>query len=226
VDGPTAFGPTEPAGDPAVRDRSERRRLLRLKIIFPFLAVLAFLAWAFTTNYIPSDSMQPTLKPGDHILVMRSWLAYPRGQVPDRGDIVTFLPPDEALALLQDGPPEPKGLGLKRPEVWIKRVVGLPGETILIRGGRIFVNGSPLPETFYPGMLSPWEERRYNYATWRPLKLRQDELFVMGDNASDSDDSRFWGPLKRKYLLGRFVRVLFREGPAGPNELRAQAADG
>jgi len=219
VEAPEVAEPAPSSTQPGVQ--RERRRLLRLRILLPFVVLAASLAWTFTTNYIPSESMAPTLRPGDHILTLRAWLAYPGGRIPKRGDIITFLPPAEAL--LQDGPPtEP---ALPRREVWIKRVVGLPGETIWIGAGRVFVNGSPLPREFYAGYpnVAFW---RFPYASATPLRLKGDELFVIGDNPDDSEDSRSWGPLTRSRVVGRFVRVLFREGPQGPNRKRAEAGNG
>jgi len=195
----------------------ERKRLLRLRILLPVLVALAFLAWGFTTNYIPSHSMEPTLRPGDHILSMRAWLAYPGGRLPGRGDIITFIPPDEAIE--QEGPPPPKAL--VRPEVWIKRVIGLPGEVVFIVGGRVFINGSPLPRQFYAGRPNLYQYR-YPYASFAPLTLGKDELFVLGDNPEDSDDSRSWGPLPRNRVVGKFVAVLFNEGAHGVNQRRAE----
>jgi signal peptidase I len=203
----------EAADAPAAR---ERRRLLRLRILLPVLVALAFLAWGFTTNYIPSHSMEPTLRPGDHILAMRAWLAYPRGRIPSRGDIITFLPPDEAIQ--HEGPPAPRAV--VRREVWIKRVVGLPGEVVFIVGGRVFINGSPLPRQFYAGRPNLYQYR-YPYASFAALTLAKDQLFVLGDNPEDSDDSRSWGPLPRDRVVGRFVAVLFNEGARGVNQRRA-----
>lgn len=219
--------PTEPPQVPEPAEatqpvQSDRRRLFRLRIILPFLILLAILSWAFTTNYIPSESMLPTLHPGDHILTMRAWLAYWGGRLPARGDIITFIPPAEALAA--DGPPEQQPR-LSRGEVWIKRVVGLPNESIWIVQGRIFINGQPLSRKYYVGYpnLMYWQ---YPYASLMPLQLRSDEVFVIGDNPDNSEDSRFWGPLKRDLIAGRFVRVIFREGPRGPNRRRAEAENG
>jgi signal peptidase I len=207
--------PPAPTADAAEAPIREKRRLVRLRILLPFLLLAAFLAWAFSTNYIPSESMVPTLQPGDHILTMRAWLAYPGGRTPSRGDIITFLPPESAS--LEDGPPQKPGLA--RREVWIKRVVGLPNETIWIGQGSIFVNGSALPRQYYVGHpnLSFW---RFPYASAMPLRLKSDEVFVIGDNPDNSDDSRSWGPLPVGLVVGRYVRILFREGPRGPNRRR------
>jgi signal peptidase I len=186
-----------------------------LRVLLPFLFVLAFLAWGFTTNYIPSTSMEPTLHPGDHILTMRAWLAYPGGRTPGRGDIVTFVPPPEAL----EG--ETTSKRTVRPEVWIKRVIGLPGEEIWIVGGRVLVNGTPLPQEYYRHSEDLYEYQ-FPYASFSPLVLGPDEVFVMGDNTEESDDSRIWGPLKRDFIVGKFIAVLFNEGSHGVNQRRAQ----
>ncbi len=209
--------PEEPVEDAGTaRTAAEKRRLRRLSILLPLLFLLAFLAWGFTTNYIPSRSMEPTLREGDHILTMRAWLAYPRGRMPARGDIITFVPPELALML---EPEEDRSL---RPEVWIKRVVGLPGETIWIFGGQVYVNGAPLPRSFYQGRPNLYPAP-YPFATIQPLQLGSDELFVLGDNPEMSDDSRTWGPVKRELVVGKFVAVLFHEGPGGINRRRAAA---
>jgi len=188
---------------------------MRLRLLLPLLLVLAFLAWGFTTNYIPSASMEPTLHPGDHILTMRAWLAYPGGRMPARGDIVTFVPPPQAL----EGDTTSKRT--IRPEVWIKLVVGLPGEAVWIVNGRVLINGSPLPKEFY-GERPDLYRYQFPYASFSPVVLGTDELFVMGDNTADSDDSRIWGPLKRDFIVGKFIAVLFNEGVHGVNQRRAQ----
>src|SRR6266545_6648673 len=72
-----------------------RRRLRAYKVLLPILIVVAFLAWGFTANYIPSPSMLPTLRPGDHIITMKSWLAFPGGRAPARGDIIVFALPSK-----------------------------------------------------------------------------------------------------------------------------------
>jgi len=209
---------SEPVAEPSARVEvvRERRRLHRLRLILPVLVLLAFLSWAYTTNYIPSRSMEPTLRPGDHILTMRTWLAYPGNRIPSRGDIITFIPPEEALQ--GDGPPAgPRAHN----EVWIKRVIGLPGESVWIVRGQVLINGAPLPSGFYTGRQSIFHNR-YPFASFAPLLLADDEVFVLGDNPNDSDDSRNWGPLKRSQIIGKYIRVLFNEGHFGLNQHRDQ----
>src|SRR2546430_1546372 len=130
--------------DARVREVKERRRRQLIRLIPP-LACLVFLVYAFSTNFIPSASMEPTLRPGDHILTMREWLAYPFGHMPARGDIILFRAPDSLAA--QDGDESDDGAagaadetGSANPlaklqglgvDVLIKRVIGLPGDTVL-----------------------------------------------------------------------------------------------
>lgn len=212
-----------------------QRYLHRLRMIFPILLILIFLVYAFTTNFIPSDSMMPTLRPGDHILTMRAWLAYPFGRMPERGDIIIFILSDEKLK--EEGFPTAEELGPdavkgRRPigvfrtppgQILIKRVIGLPGEEVSLREGGVYINGQKLPPD-YPSLQIPAKDFRmaYPYGVIQPLKLGEDELFVLGDNPNNSEDGRFWGALKRRDVLGKFVRVLWNEDESGPNFKRAR----
>src|SRR5579872_3041580 len=192
-----------------IRARSQRR----LKIIFPFLLILVFLSYAFTTNFIPSASMKPNLNPGDHILTMRAWLAYFGGRMPARGDIIVFALPkaqEQAVGMSDsqsETDTEPAGrqpIGVFRlppGDILIKRVVGLPGESLLFKDGVLHINGKPFSPSYPTLPGDPDFESEYNYAVEHPLKLGPDELFVLGDNGDNSEDGRFWGPLKRKDVI-------------------------
>jgi signal peptidase I len=214
-----------PEGEVIARDRYDARERYyrRLRILFPFLLVLVFLVYAFTAMYVPSHSMAPTLRSGDYIVVMRSWLAYPFGRLPARGDIVTFeAPPNfngdemsESLADPQVANAATGALSGRRPigvfrtkrPILVKRVVGLPGETVEIRKRAMYVNGRRIdwPYRVFP---TPIYTDVGSYAVEGPIKLETDEIFVIGDNANDSDDSRIWGPLKREAIRGRLVGTL------------------
>jgi signal peptidase I len=147
------------------------------------LLIKTFLVQAF---YIPSGSMQPTLKKGDRVLVNK--LAYRLGD-PHRGDVVVFeRPPSEPDTEIKD---------------LIKRVIGLPGETIATDEiGRILVDGQAIDESGYlpEGALS---------TTRIPeQRIPDDHYWVMGDNRGQSKDSRVFGPIPRSLLVGNaFVRV-------------------
>jgi len=220
------------------KQEQQARRTRRLKILLPFLLVLVFLVYAFTTNYIPSESMMPTLKPGDHVLTMRTWLAYPFGRMPARGDIIVFVLPKEQDPEQSSGRGGEEGaedtgggrspIGIfRRPkgDILIKRVVGLPGETVQVKGTDIYINDRKLPDDFRPQEANASQDEVGYYGVAEPLKLGPDELFVLGDNPDNSDDGRFWGPLKRSNVLGKFICVLWHEGQGGPNRQRAEEGE-
>jgi len=144
------------------------------------LVVKTFLLQAF---YIPSASMEPTLKVGDRVLVNK--LSYDFHN-PRRGDIVVFgSPPGEDN-------PEIKDL--------IKRVIGLPNETVEGRDGRVYINGDPLKEPYLPAGTTT--------SSFGPEKVPKGHLWVMGDNRSNSKDSRFFHTISEELVVGRaFIRV-------------------
>ena len=150
------------------------------------LVIKQFLVQAF---YIPSESMQNTLQVGDRVLVNK--LSYHLHDV-HRGDIVVFKrPPAEA------GEPAIKDL--------IKRVIGLPGDTIESREGVIYINDRPLNETYLPTDSCPGRACTTNLPR---QVIPPDRYFVMGDNRTNSKDSRVFGPIPRSLIVGRaFVRV-------------------
>ncbi|MCX6362424.1 MAG: signal peptidase I [Armatimonadetes bacterium] len=223
----------------AARRAADSRRMRRMRIIAPIMVLLAFLCWVYTTHYIPSPSMTPTLMPGDHILAMRSWIAYPNGAIPKRGDIVVFLPPEQPgtpEGYYSTVPEEPVSTNAvdrlkeivarrRNVEVWIKRVVGLPGEVVQIAQGSVFINGRELDRRYYNRQPDAGPDYPYMFG-FLPVQLGADEVFVLGDNPLDSDDSRFWGALKVGSITSKFVRVIFREGSNGPNARKARSEQG
>ena len=145
------------------------------------IVVKTFLIQAF---YIPSGSMEPTLKPGDRVLVNK--LSYDLHPI-HRGDIVVFRrPPSEA------GDTTIRDL--------IKRVIGLPGDRIEARDGVVYINGQALKEPYLPAGT---------VTTTLPLTtVPSGQYFVLGDNRGNSKDSRFIGPIPSHLIVGRaFVRV-------------------
>jgi signal peptidase I len=144
------------------------------------LFVRGFLIQAF---YIPSESMVPTLVKNDRVLVNK--LSYKLHDV-HRGDIVVFkAPPGAATAQVKD---------------LIKRVVGLPGETIEGRNGSIFIDGRPLDEPYLPPDVRSRD--------FPPEKVPPDKIYVLGDNRQDSRDSTFFHAIDEDAIVGRaFVKI-------------------
>ncbi|MFB3926340.1 MAG: signal peptidase I [Syntrophales bacterium] len=144
---------------------------------------------------IPSGSMKPTLQVGDHILVNKFIygvkVPFVRSTLipisdPKRGDIVVFIFPQD------------------RSKDFIKRVIGVGGDTVEIKNKELFVNGKPYKDSHgvyadqvvYPGSMQP----RDNFG---PIRVPEGTIFVMGDNRDQSYDSRFWGAVDLKDVMGK-----------------------
>lgn len=153
---------------------------------FVFLGFLVLFTLWMTRSVrlaeIPSGSMEPTLRPGDLVLMRID--AY-RHNLPQRGDIVIFR-------------------DRKSRELLVKRVIGLPGEKVGVAGDAVWVNHKRLKEPYTKGAK-----------TWRTgflVKLGDDEIWVMGDNREHSSDSRDFGPIGRKQLVGRGAGIIWPMG--------------
>jgi len=144
------------------------------------LIIRSFVVQAFK---IPSGSMLQTLQIGDHILVNKFIYRFTE---PKRGDVIVFKYPKD------------------KNRDFIKRVVGLPGETILIKNQKIYINGVVLTEKYiqHAEAISPdgYVFPRDNFG---PLKIPADSVFMMGDNRDTSLDSRYWGALKKDLIQGK-----------------------
>ncbi len=170
------------------RGRRKRPWYVEVTVLVVLAVVLALVIKTFLIQafYIPSPSMHPTLVENDRVLVNR--LVY-RFHPPRRGDVIVFENPHP-----KPGHPNPftafvhwlgQGLGIAqggRDKDFIKRVIGLPGDTVEIHRGTVFVNGVPLKEPY----LSPVKD----LGSFGPYHVPAGSLFVMGDNRTDSDDSR------------------------------------
>jgi signal peptidase I len=181
---------------------------LPILIIIAFglaLLIKTFLLQAF---YIPSESMVPTLKVGDRVLVNK--LVY-RIHPPRRGDIIVFIK--------NPGPHKSfwgrvrtfftEGLGVTKPATtdFIKRVIGLPGETIQITKGVVNIK-TPSGRSF--DLTEPYlNAENQDTSSFGPLLIPRDSYFVMGDNRANSSDSRTsLGPIEKKVVIGRaFIRI-------------------
>jgi len=160
--------------------------------------VLAFLIRSFIVQAfkIPSGSMIPTLLVGDHILVNKflfgPQIPFTQHRVfpfrkPQRGQVVVFLEPTD------------------RKKDFIKRVIGLPGETIEIINRKVHINGEPLQE----GEYVYYESSRYvrGLDNFAPVKIPENAYFMMGDNRENSSDSRVWGPVPFELVKGKAFMI-------------------
>src|SRR5215210_6256441 len=171
-------------------------------IVIAVILALFVRTWVVQAFKIPTGSMENNLLIGDHLLVNKFVFGpqlsrFERAVLPmreiKRGDIVVFKYPDE---------PE---------RDFIKRVVGLPGETIELRNKKVFVNGTALDEPYVHFLeashlaaeVTSFDVReRYG-----PVRVPDGQYFVMGDNRDNSQDSRYWGFLPRHYIKGRALMI-------------------
>ncbi len=187
---------------PATFKKSTLREYFESIVIAVILA-LFIRTWVVQAFKIPTGSMENNLLIGDHLLVNKfvfapTSSAVERAALPlhpiRRGDIVVFKYPEE---------PE---------RDFIKRVIGLPGETIEVRQKQVYIDGKPLEEP-YVHYLQPADPERSEFTSldvrerYGPVTIPSDHYFVMGDNRDNSQDSRYWGFLPARYIKGRALMV-------------------
>ena len=143
------------------------------------LTVFIFIVIHFTVqNYLVDGiSMQPGLQNGEYVLVNKVAYVF---HAPERGDVIVFEWPVDTTKNL------------------IKRVVGLPGDKIVLTGSTVTVDGVTLNEPYISAPLN---------FSGKELTVPANDYFVMGDNRPDSDDSRTWGFLPRNYIIGKAVMI-------------------
>ncbi|MDD4910010.1 MAG: signal peptidase I [Candidatus Omnitrophica bacterium] len=163
-------------------------------------AAIAFLISTFIVQLfkIPTGSMTPTLQAGDRIVVNKFiygaklpfvFKNIPALRPPKRGDIMVFIFP-----------------GADKKD-YIKRVIALPGESVEIKGGMVYINGRPLKDEPF--------NRVYYYSKGdfsregHKLVVPENSFFVLGDNSAISFDSRWWGCVDRKYVLGKAIAIFW-----------------
>jgi signal peptidase I len=201
------------AGAPAPRPTKSIVREYFESIVVAVILALFVRTWVLQAFKIPTGSMENNLLIGDHLLVNKMVFApaptpVERALLPltdiARGDVVVFKYPEE---------PE---------RDFIKRVIGLPGETIELRERRVYVDGRPLDEPYVlllpelPGEDAGGDDVRVRYG---PVEVPADHYFMMGDNRDNSQDSRYWGFLPRRYVKGRALMIYwsFEGDPAWEN---------
>ena len=171
-------------------------------IVIAVILALFVRTWVVQAFKIPTGSMENNLLIGDHLLVNKfifgpTASSIERALLPvrdiRRGDVVVFKYPDE---------PE---------RDFIKRVIGLPGETLELRAKKVYIDGQPLDEP-YVHFLEPASESQEVTSfdvreRYGPVRVPEGQYFVMGDNRDNSQDSRYWGFLPRHYIKGRALMI-------------------
>jgi signal peptidase I len=203
---------TEPLGTSSFEKPAFKKSTLReyfesiCVAVILALFVRTFVVQAFK---IPTGSMENNLLIGDHLLVNKFVFAPTMSAVEKallpidpvrRGDIVVFKFPED---------PE---------RDFIKRVIGLPGETIELRNKKVHINGLPIDEPYVHFLFPPgdpgdadvtdFDVRRH----YGPVSVPDDHYFMMGDNRDNSQDSRYWGFMPRSYVKGKALFVYFSFG--------------
>jgi signal peptidase I len=176
--------------------RSHWLREILVVVLVALAVALLLRVFVVQTFFIPSGSMEPTLQVGDRILVNK--LSYHLHGV-GRGDIVVFSrPPAE-------------NCGGAQVNDLVKRVIGLPGESVSLSHGHVLINGKVLHETWLPssvqGVTVPGPPGT-PYSLTKPYLVPANHYFMMGDNRTESCDSRYWGPIDKSLIVGKVdVRV-------------------
>lgn len=179
---------TTTAETPASPAKGARKDWTRTALEWGGLIVAALViavlikTFLFQAFYIPSDSMVPTLKTNDRVIVNK--LSYKLHNV-HRGDIVVFKAPPGTDPGIKD---------------LVKRVIGLPGETVEGKNGHVYINGRQLQENYLPKGITT--------SDFPAVKVPPDHYWVMGDNRPASKDSRYFKFIRKKDIVGRvFLRI-------------------
>ncbi len=167
-----------------------------------FIVVYLFI---LQPNKVQGASMEPNFQNNDFILTSK--ITY-RFRGPERGDVIVFKAPSN-------------------PDIdYIKRIIGLPGDTVTIQNGQVYVNGSLIDESFTSAATNVWDGGFSKEDV--PFKVPDDELFVMGDNRPRSSDSREFGPIPIASVIGQVFYRYFPASDAGwiknpfPSSLRSE----
>jgi len=174
-------------------------------LVIAVILALFVRTWVFQAFKIPSGSMEPGLLVGDHLIVNKMIFAptasgLERALLPgrpiQRGDVIVFKFPQQ---------PD---------RDFIKRVIGLPGDSLEVRRKRVYINGAPIEEQAYVHYIEPPttdgpthpDDRREEYG---PIAVPAGQYFMMGDNRDNSEDSRYWGFMPVSYVKGEALFIYF-----------------
>lgn len=167
-----------------ITSRSLMRRLFEVRywlrdLILSLLLAFIVIVFLYQPVQVEGTSMMPRLVNHERIFINKFVYHFEAIQ---RGDIVVFWYP------------------LDPSKSYIKRVLGLPGETVSIREGRVYVNGDPLKEPYLPAQY-------FDHQSYAATVVPPDHYYVLGDHRESSNDSRVWGPVDRRYIYGKAVFV-------------------
>jgi signal peptidase I len=176
---PAPAAPASAASDSSSTDHSFRNeiRVWTRDLLIAIGLALIIIVFLYQPVKVEGTSMAPLLSDQERIFINK--FVY-RFEPIDRGDVVVFWYP------------------LDRSKSFIKRVVGLPGETVEIRQGLVYVNGKSMPEPYVPPQYEDMSD-------FGPVRVPRDSYFVMGDHRISSNDSRVFGPVASRYIYGRAV---------------------
>ncbi len=159
-------------------------------IVFVGSLFIVIYLFILQPNQVKGASMEPTFISGDYILTSKVTYKFRK---PQRGDVIVFKAP-------------------KNPDIdYIKRIIGLPGDVVLIRDGDVYINGQLIPDNYTSDKTNTWDNGAI--AENQPLQVPSGDIFVMGDNRPRSSDSREFGPVPEDTIIGQ---VFFRYYP--PNK--------
>jgi signal peptidase I len=173
------------------------------------LGIQAFLVKPFR---IPSESMVPTLQIGQRVLVDRVSFRF---SDPDRGDVVVFKPPagadsERCGAQHPSDQPCPENTPGKSDTNFIKRVVGVPGDHLKVIEGSVYIDGKRQSESF-----AHLDSGCATCNLPREITVPEGEYYMMGDNRGQSEDSRVWGPVPKKWIIGKAFMTYWPPGRIG-----------
>lgn len=179
--------PDEPNGSTTVHKWFFETRYWLRDLILSVLLAFIVIVFLYQPVQVEGTSMMPHLENHERIFINKFMYRF---RPISRGDVVVFRYP------------------LDPSKSYIKRVIGLPGDTVSIRDGRVMVNGKPLSEPY----IAPNYLDDQSYA---PVKVEANHYFVLGDHRSSSNDSRVWGTVDRQYIYGKAVLVYWPLGQMG-----------
>ncbi|MEW6426356.1 MAG: signal peptidase I [Bacillota bacterium] len=167
------------AGSSSDRDKSKSPAVEVIEsIVIAVLLAALIRMFVLAPFYIPSGSMIPTLLEGDRIIVSK--ITY-RLWEPKRGDIVVFKYPRDPS------------------RDYVKRLIGLEGETVALKNNHLYINGQEVSEEYLPPGL--------RFGDYGPVRVPEGHYLMLGDNRNVSEDSRYWGPLPEKYIIGKALMI-------------------